>query len=518
MATLSSTASPDASHPLWPQVVPCNENRNDAANVIRLLYYCGSELVVVLPEETDPDGTEAAIYGVKRSGMLSRRRGGALVKRAGTRYAEDCKRELGERHPDYQKCLDHANQMRGKFGVAAVRAMMTAVVVDLSENGLLPPDVMVRRRDEIDADLTCVGTPGGVLDLLEGRILPLDEARERLVLSSTEVEYDPKARHPRVDEILPPLTDGIAEMDWYRAAILGYGLTHAPAREFLWEICAARSGKTTFGNTVAGGLGRAYVRTIRRELFRPDRFASASSHSGDLRHLAKPVRFAFVREIQGQLDSEIIKAASGGDGLGMRRIRLEDEEIEVTAHVWFMGNSKLKGGPRLDIGDDDESAQAIMDRVKPLHREPIANPDKTVVKLKDPSFKRAALARLVEYTKACSKMRGFPPAPLSSRLLLEAQRQAEMADWERDWVPTVLWEKGAAVGLALPACSTQVKLDFDLWWEQHQMGERPDQSEVSRKVVSHYSAVTKRQYCRSHKITEHCYLSHVMARPISLIP
>ena len=235
---------------------------------------------------------------------------------------------------------------------------MAGVVDDLQERDLLPSGVVVVAKDEVDADLTCIGTPKGVLDLRTGEILPYDEARERLVASNTGVDYDANARHPKVDEILPPIGPEMARdpMCWYRTIILGYGLTHEPGREFVWEICAAGSGKSTFANAVQRALGRNYVRTFRREALRPDRFASATSHNSDLRHLAKPVRFAFVREIQDKLESEIVKSASGGDDLSMRPIRAEDHEIEVTALLWFMGNPRLRGGPQLDIADDDENS------------------------------------------------------------------------------------------------------------------------------------------------------------------
>ena len=384
MKTQPRSGSLDPSHPLWPYIVPCDDNRNDNSNAVRLLAYYGHELVIVLPGETDGDDSEPEIYGVTSTGMLSRPRAKSLVNRAGKRYSDDCKRILGEHHPQYRRCADHANQMRGKLAFNSIRGMMAGVVDDLQERDLLPPGAVVTTNDQIDADLTCIGTPGGVLDLTTGHILPHDEARKRLVRSITPVEYDTDARHPMVDQILPPIGPEMARnlMQWYRAAILGYVLTHAPGREFMWEICPASSGKSTFVNTVQRALGKSYVRTFRRDALRPDRFASSSSHSGDLRHLAKPVRFAFVREIQGQLDSEIVKAASGGDDLGMRRIRAEDEEIGITAHLWFMGNPRLRNGPQLDIADDDENSVAIMDRAKVLYRDPVPDPDGAVVKLK----------------------------------------------------------------------------------------------------------------------------------------
>ena len=512
--------SSDSPHSLWPDVVPCDENRNDSANTARLLYYYGDELVITLPGETDSHDAEAGIYGLTPTGMLSMRRAQALVDMAGKRYAADCKRVLGEHDPLYRRCLEHANQMRGRLAWGAVRKMMTAVVTGLQEGQRLPLGLVVTSEDEIDADLSCIGTPAGVLNLTTGHILPPDEARRKLIISSTGVEYQPEAQHPRVDEILPPIGPAMLQdpMGVYRAMILGYGLTHRPSRQFIWEICAAKSGKTTFINALKRGLGKNYVRTIRRAALRPDRFASSSSHDGDLRHLAKPTRLAFVRELQGKLDSEIVKAASGGDDMGMRRIRLEDEEIEVTAYLWFMGNPKMRNGPSLDIGDRDENSRAIEDRAKMLNRAPVPNPDGDVVTLRTPEFCLAALARLVEYTMACRVLEGFPPDELSSQEQLEAQRQSEMEDWQREWVPDVL-RAGNHEDTGMPlACSTLVYESFERWWRQYGTGKELRRALVTQTVKSHYGAETDRRWCPIHKTTDHQYLGFVMAQPISLLP
>ena len=54
---MTSTPRPgslDPSHPLWPDIVPADQNRNDSANATRLLAYYGDQLVITLPDETGP--------------------------------------------------------------------------------------------------------------------------------------------------------------------------------------------------------------------------------------------------------------------------------------------------------------------------------------------------------------------------------------------------------------------------------------------------------------------------------
>ena len=515
--------SDDSPHPLWPHAIPCLQNRNVSSNVARLLYYCGDRLVVVLPDEGDKPGTPAEIYGLTSTGMLSWREGEALVDEAADRYHDDCERVLGPNNREYDLCSAHATRMKNDRVPRALREKMTAVVVGLQNEGALPPWAVIKRRSDIDSDLTTLGTPSGVLDLLGGHILPPDEARERLVATSTEVEYDPGARHPLVDEVLPPVGPDLArdEMAWYRSLILGYGLTHEPSREFMWEICAEDSGKSTFINTLRKALGRGYVPIIRPEVLRPDPKRTATSHNGEIMLLGKPARFAFVMEFEGEIDSGIIKGVSGGDDATFRQIYLGGDVLNVTAHLWFVGNSKDEGGARLGITNNDENTHAILGRAKMLYRETIPNPDKTVVKeqTSDLDFKRAALARLVEYTTACSVLHEFPADPPSTGSLQEAQRQTELADWQQDWLPNAVRPRGPW-DTAPNACATSVYEDIKQWWASSGAGRPPAKKLVTQAVNRHHVMAEKvvQGRCPQHGgRVESVFPNFVIApRPISL--
>ena len=506
-------------YPLWPRVVPSHRNLNTSANAARLLYYCAERLVVVLPEENDKPGTPADLYAVTPTGMLSWQEAEALIYEAADRYFDDCERVLGSNNREYDQCSAHATRMKNDGVPRAVRATMPAVAVGLQREGLLPPEVELRRKSEIDADLSCIGTPSGVLDLLDGRILTRDEARKRLVRSSTDVEYDQNARHEKIDDILPPIDANMAgnEKALYRAAILGYALTHVPSREFMWEICAADSGKSTFINALEQGLGLSYITEIRPEALRPDPRRSSTSHNDDLFRLAKPFRFAFVHEFEGEIDSGIIKSASGGDNLTGREIYTGSTIIHVTAHLWFMGNPRNDGGPQLGITNDDENTRAILGRVRMLQREPVPNPDPDVVNLDTPEFGRAALARLVEYTKAChGALSRFPPDPPSSKLPLARQQQAEAEDWQRDWLPNVI--RARAGGEPEPdACVTSVYDNFKEWWGRHGTGTRPKQPQVTRAVNRHYVEARGGRCPRHGNKNENIYHGYVIV-PLPPVP
>ena len=291
----------------------------------------------------------------------------------------------------------------------------------------------------------------------------------------------------------------------------------------MWEICATGLWQDDFRERLKAGLGDDYITVIRPEAFRSDPRRTATSHNGDLRRLAKPVRLAFVSEFSGEIDSSIIKGASGGDDIAIRQIYLGDEIINVTAHVWFMGNPKDEDGPQLGITNDDESTRAILRRVKMLTRDPIPDPDESVVNEDSLEFRKAALARIVEYTMACSSLGKFPHDLPSNKELQEAQRRTEMADWQVDWLPNALRERSDSDGHLPDACVKAVYEDFKQWWRKHRGGNPLSQTAVTRKVNRHYGhAVDKR--CPAHGgVGEGVYQNFVImpqpaASPVSLLP
>ena len=205
-----------------------------------------------------------------------------------------------------------------------------------------------------------------------------------------------------------------------------------------------------------------------------------------------------MREFEGEIDSGVIKGASGGDDADLRVIYLDDSVVYVTAHMWFMGNNRDEGGARLGITNDDENTRAILGRAKMLLRETIPNPDKTVVKQRtaELDFRHAALARLVQYTMACSKLWEFPPDLPSNRPMQEVQRQAEMADWQQDWLSGVIRPRGPQ-DTAPEVCGTAVYENFRQWWTHNATGRPPAKGAVTQ-AVSRRHVKAARGRCPQH--------------------
>ena len=303
---------------IMPYVKACYNNCTDASASARFFRDHASRLVVALPDIDDPHNTPADIYAVTRTGMLSQTAADALLLETGRAYLGECL-DLKPRELAY--VATHARSLRNSKAMDKIRSIAAAVIMELEVAGALPDGLVIKPRADIDASLLHVGTPQGVLDLLTGHLVPHADARDLFIVSSIPDNWDPEARHPKLDRILPP----VGEMEpkspaEYRARILGHTLTHAPRRELMWEVCDEGAGKSVFVNAIGRGLGDCYIRPVRREAIQPTTHASgATSHNGDIRHFGKPSRICFVMEMASKFDGELVKGLSGGDRVPIPR-------------------------------------------------------------------------------------------------------------------------------------------------------------------------------------------------------
>ena len=496
-------------------LVPLTEagfsNMNDVSNFHRLAHFNAEKLVIALPAPADGPDTPADIYGIDaKTGILSHAEFAAAVLRTGRYYLASafC---IGDQ-AEFREVASHARKLRDAGAPERLRRVAAGAISEQREFDAIPAELVVKNRDDIDSDLSVIGTPSGVLNLRTGEILPPTQARDFFIVSCTGVDYDPRAQHGKVDEILPPahtLTDDSVEL--YRARIVAFGMLHRPRREFLWEICARGSGKTSFVNALRQGLGSDYIRSIRREALMLAKYHNGStSHSGDLRHFRQPARFVFVSEMKGNLDSDLLKRLSGGDVVDMRRIHREDESFQPTAHLWVQGNTRTgTDSPSLGLAEDDEDSLAILDRAKMLKRETLTQQDPAVVLLDTHAFKAAALARVVEYCKIFGGLE-FPETIPALASLLDDQKAQEVPPWKTEWLPQVLVplddnQRGAV------ANNKSTYEDFTHWWEMFGEGRPPSTRTIGRAVCDHYQvspqqttiidpqARDSNRYCRAYK-------------------
>ena len=478
---------------LLPLIEPRFSNMSDTGNFHRLVHHCSERLVIALPGPDDGPDTVADIFGVDARGILSRAEFEACVLRTGRAYLSSafC---IGD-PAEFREVATHARRMRDAGAPERLRRVAAGALSEQREFDAIPDSLVVKSREDIDSDLSVIGTPSGVLDLKSGKLLSPDEGRKHFVVSSTSIDYDPQARNAWVDEILPPpekMENDSAE--YYRARVVAHGMLNAPAREMLWEICARGSGKTSFCNCLERGLGSDYIKSIRREALMPAKFSNgASSHNGDLRAFKPPARFVFVPEARERFDGELIKAISGGDRVSMRRIRKEDETFSPSAHLWVMGNPKSgRDTPSLGIEDDSEDSAAILDRARMLERPmiPVDKQQSYVVLLDTPEFRAAALARIVQYCKIYGEA-GFPETIPSFSHLVDQQRQREIPNWKVEWLPNVLIPVAPGEN-PREADNRQVYEDLEAWHEEFGEGRIPSKNLVGRAVRDHYQVVPER--------------------------
>ena len=481
---------------------PNDSNMTDSGNFARLCQWNADRLVVALDPAAAAE-VEADIYGIDARGMLSGAEFHARVLATGRKYVVSAYTHSGDDEKKFAKFVNHARRLRDAGTSRKLRAVAAGVIAELRAHRALPAELVVKTKADIDADLSVLGTPRGVLDLRSGKILPPVKARELFVLSSTGVHYDPSAQHDLIDEILPPV-DSLTEDSpgYFRARVIAFGMLRKPQREFLVEICDEASGKSSFVNALLQGLGSSYIQAIRKEALQPPKYLhGATAHNGDLRRFKAPARFIFAMEWSSSYDRPLVKSVSGGDVLTMRRISQEDEQFRPTAHLWLMGNSGEDCDAVLGVGGRDADSRAIRDRAKLLTRTKIPEglQVKSVVDLATPQFKTAALARIVEYTMAFWNL-DFPKAIPSFAGLMDKQALAETPVWQREWLPGALVPvppPPAGAGIVAPALlgATNREIFEDLrgWFDQFGEGELPSAKAVGKALVDHYGMAPPRK-------------------------
>ena len=492
--------------PLAVYAAPIPDNMNARGNLARLIKLHGPRLVVALPDPGDPADSPADIYGLTPNGVISRVAARSYYEDVQTRYIQDATPAPDEngnrRSPTGSKLFTHALECNQTRNWRELLSEAASAIHYWIENKVDLNGLVVRRKSDANYDLTAVGTPQGVLDLLTGRLLSPEEGRQRFITASIPDLYDPSARHPACDAILPPVGSLVlGSVEMYRALVLALIFTRPPRREMLVEICAAGSGKSTFANAILSGWGPSYAGTIPIESLLEPRFKSrvANEHNGERYVLTRPSRIAFSTESSGggRLDADFTKRVTGGDPITIRAIRQAPEQHVASAHLWIQGNLTDEGGLELGLAGDDENSQALRDRAKLLPRDRIPE-EKQVsnwVELgyqdtdEALQYRQAVVARIVEY---CRSFAGLEwPADLPEMVeLLEEQREAERELWESEWLPNCLIHQEGAV---TPTAS--VYANFMAWMARNEPTTRDlkGQKTITARVARQYGVRATRE-------------------------
>ncbi len=432
-----------------------------------------------------------------------------LVEQSGSDEGEGSKSASLPRLPSRAAIIKHAEALRAARAPDRYQKVVGGVLEhDLRHGRTLASRVVVRPHAALDADMSVIGTPKGVLDIRTLRLLHPTEAGARFISRSTGVEYRRNARDPHVDQILPPL-DAVDHQS--RIAFImrwiGWHMTHPPRRDFLGLISEGNAGKSTLVNTIRAGLGD-YAHMIRSEALAEMRSSGGPvAHNDELLYFGGGRRFVIVMEAK-RFRGETVNQVSGGDEVAARPIRHAAVEVTVTAGLVIVGNSPGRDqdtGAVLGLAGDDEVSRALRDRARivrlPRRGEDAGPRDDMRLSAAalpsnwTPGFREAVLARILEWAVVMVD-HDDPPESTDEMVLDQAvQKCAESSDWERDFIPYILTMNPQRVALdnrrivrsvPRPADTYSVYQEYLQWHESCGGGGSPAQRRAVTDALARY--------------------------------
>ncbi|MET7333293.1 phage/plasmid primase, P4 family [Nonomuraea sp. NPDC005650] len=188
--------------------------------------------------------------------------------------------------------------------------------------------------DQLDAHAMELNTPGGIINLETGELLPSDASR--LHTKMTACAPDPDTDASRWLEFLADTFGGDDQLVGYLQRLVGYSATGSVAQHRLpFCIGSGGNGKGVFLESLMSVLGD-YATTA------PADFLMAKSHSEHPTELARLVgmRMVVCSEVSddARFDEKKVQQLTGGDTITARFIREDHFTFKASHHLWLMGN------------------------------------------------------------------------------------------------------------------------------------------------------------------------------------
>jgi putative DNA primase/helicase len=189
--------------------------------------------------------------------------------------------------------------------------------------------------ETLDHDQWVLNTPGGIVDLVTGDLLPSDP--DALCTKSTSVA-PARGPHPVWDRFLHEATEGDAALIAYLQRMCGYALTGSTREQnltFIWG--KGGNGKGTFLNVLIGIL-KDYVRSASMDTFTA---SNSDKHTTDIA-MFTGARLVTASETQAgkRWDEQKVKALTGGDPITARFMRQDNFTYTPHFKLVFIGNHK----------------------------------------------------------------------------------------------------------------------------------------------------------------------------------
>ena len=421
-----------------------NATTTTAHMCARMLKDHAQNLVVVRPQDSGVLHVEARLLFVTPSGRLSDSESSIrdLLHQSADLYAVDINRS--ELKPN-QLSLSHkaARAMREPETIYRIFKVLGGVIHELERTGQLPAGLTVCDREQLDADWTVIGAPNGVIDLHTGELMTPQLARLKLVTGSITDDYEPNAKHPMLDLVLPlyPLEE---MMQWYNR-YLGWSTTHPVNKDIVAMGSPPDAGKTTLLNADVLSMG-SYVTKAPAETFLKPRgyAANPSAHNDGKGKLDSPARRTFIEELASPFNTEMANELSGG-GIGQdyRAVGEKRRPYVRVSHMVFVYNIK-EGDHTLMPMDGSSVGDALERRIYafPLPQIPQNRQNPALLEVaNDRAFRQAYVARIVQLAQACLSGPDHNPAPppgcrtmQENKQLLSSQAKPAV---ERDFIPNL---------------------------------------------------------------------------------
>lgn len=296
-------------------------------------------------EETDPPFSHAWLANRFRAAHGARVRWcesyGGWLRWDGARWAPDSTKTVREWA---SRVCREAGDIAGTFGLTAQdikvnrRYAASVGAIDSTLEYVSHHPEIATPVDAFDANPWLLNTPGGVVDLRTGAVIPNDPAY--LFTRQTAVAPRPMDT-PKWDAFLEEVTGGDAGLRDYLHRLVGYCLTGSTREHVLAFLYGGGgNGKGVFLNTVTRALG-TYATVAAMDTFTASR---GDKHPTDLAALAGS-RLVTAQETQEgrSWDEAKVKSITGGDPISARFMRQDFFTYLPQFKILFAGNHK----PRL---------------------------------------------------------------------------------------------------------------------------------------------------------------------------
>lgn len=188
--------------------------------------------------------------------------------------------------------------------------------------------------DDLDAQPWELNTPGGIIDLRTGHLIPSDPAKLHTRITKCAPDFD--ADTTLWDQFLQTTFPGDGDLIGYMQRLVGYSAV-GEVREHILPFAygGGGNGKGVFLEAIKGVLGD-YATTS------PNGFLMASSYAPHTTEIARLAgqRMVICSEVNetDRFDEAKIKQLAGGDSLTARFMRQDDFTFTPTHQIWLMGN------------------------------------------------------------------------------------------------------------------------------------------------------------------------------------